>query len=113
MFDASLAAAWTIGRLVALQDQSFATSLYGWKRGQAQAVVDTVERQIIDDAFAGLIAAPAPTPEPAAQEPQAGGSGTGGRNRQPAATTPPPLNRRPRRRWRARLPQPCCTTRCG
>jgi hypothetical protein len=58
MFDASLAAAWTIGRLVALQDQSYATSLYGWKRGQAQAVVDAVERQIIDDAFAGLIAAP-------------------------------------------------------
>jgi hypothetical protein len=58
MFDASYAAAWTIGRLVALQDQSFATSLYRWKRGQAQAVVDAVERQIIDDAFAGLIAAP-------------------------------------------------------
>lgn len=60
MFDASLAAAWTIGRLVALQDLSYATSLYAWKKGQAQAVVDAVERQIIDDAFAGLIAAPAP-----------------------------------------------------
>jgi hypothetical protein len=59
MFDASLAAAWTIGRLVALQDQSFATSLYGWKRGQAQDVVDAAERQIIDDALGGLIAAPA------------------------------------------------------
>jgi hypothetical protein len=59
MFDASLAAAWTIGRLVALQDQSFATSLYSWKRGQAQDVVDAAERQIIDDALGGLIAAPA------------------------------------------------------
>ena len=58
MFDASLAAAWTIGRLIALQDQSFATSLYAWKRGQAQAVVDGIERQIIDDAFAGLTADP-------------------------------------------------------
>jgi hypothetical protein len=58
MFDASLAAAWTVGRLVALQDQSFATSLYGWKRGQAQAVVDAAERQIIDGALGGLIAAP-------------------------------------------------------
>lgn len=58
MFDASLAAAWTIGRLVALQDQSYATSLYAWKKGQAQAVVDAVERQIIDDSFAGLTAAP-------------------------------------------------------
>jgi hypothetical protein len=60
MFDVSLAAAWTIGRLVALQDQSYASSVYSWKKGQAQAVVDGVERQIIDDAFAGLIAAPAP-----------------------------------------------------
>jgi hypothetical protein len=60
MFDASLAAAWTIGRLVALQDQSYATSLYAWKKGQAQAVVDAVERQIIDDAFAGLTVPPAP-----------------------------------------------------
>jgi hypothetical protein len=60
MFDASLAAAWTIGRLVALQDQSYASSVYSWKRGRAQAVVDAVERQIIDDAFAGLIAAPPP-----------------------------------------------------
>jgi hypothetical protein len=59
VFDASLAAAWTIGRLLALQDQSYAASLYGWKKGQAQAVVDAVERKIIDDAFAGLIAAPA------------------------------------------------------
>jgi hypothetical protein len=58
MFDASLAAAWTIGRLVALQDQSFATSLYGWKRGKAQDVVDSAERQIIDDALGGLIATP-------------------------------------------------------
>lgn len=58
MFDASLAAAWTIGRLVALQDQSYAASLYAWKKGRAQAVVDGVERQIIDDSFAGLTAAP-------------------------------------------------------
>jgi hypothetical protein len=67
MFDASLAAAWTVGRLVALQDKSFATSLYAWKRGQAQAVVDAAERQIIDDALGGLIAAPAaPATAPAA-----------------------------------------------
>ncbi len=59
MLDASLAAAWTVGRLVALQDQSFATSLYAWKRGKAQDVVDAAERQIIDDALGGLIAAPA------------------------------------------------------
>ena len=61
MFDASIAAAWTIGRLVALQDQSYATSLYSWKKSQAQAVVDGVERQIVEDAFAGLIAVPPTT----------------------------------------------------
>jgi hypothetical protein len=67
MFDVSLAAAWTIGRLIGLQDQSYATSLYAWKRGQAQAVVDAVERQIIDDAFGGLTA-PSPPATPAATD---------------------------------------------
>jgi hypothetical protein len=69
MLDASLAAAWTVGRLVALQDQSFATSLYSWKRGQAQDVVDAAERQIIDDALGGLIAAPTAVPGAAAARP--------------------------------------------
>lgn len=72
MFDASLAAAWTIGRLVALQDQSYASSLYAWKKGLTRAVVDSVERTIIDEAFGGLLAAPAPAagtqpPPPAAR----------------------------------------------
>jgi hypothetical protein len=56
MFDASLAAAWTIGRLAALQDKSFAASLYAWKKGLAQAVVDKAERKIIDDVLGGLFA---------------------------------------------------------
>lgn len=47
LLDASLAAAWTIGRLVALQDRGFSTALYTWKRGLAQTVVDSAERQII------------------------------------------------------------------
>jgi hypothetical protein len=47
LFDASLAAAWTIGRLLALQDKSFATSLYQWKRGRYQDVVDRVERELL------------------------------------------------------------------
>jgi hypothetical protein len=55
LLDASLAAAWTIGRLIALQDQSFATSLYAWKKGLAQAVVDAVELEIIDNALGGLL----------------------------------------------------------
>jgi hypothetical protein len=56
MLDASLAAAWTIGRLVALQDSSFASSLYAWKQGLAQSVVDAAERQIIDDVLGALFA---------------------------------------------------------
>ncbi len=47
LFDASLAAAWTIGRLIALQDKGFSTALYAWKRGLGQTVVDTAERQIL------------------------------------------------------------------
>ena len=68
MFDASLAAAWTIGRLVALQDQSFSSSLYSWKKGLTQAVVDVVEATIVNEAFGGLLAAPA---APAAAAPAA------------------------------------------
>ncbi|HEY1701350.1 MAG TPA: hypothetical protein VGG75_16725 [Trebonia sp.] len=70
LFDASLAAAWTIGRLVALQDQSYASSLYAWKKGLTRAVVDSVERTIIDEAFGGLLSAPPPaagSPAPAAR----------------------------------------------
>ena len=44
MFDASLAAAWTIGRLVALQDQSYATLAVRMEEGADQTVVDSVER---------------------------------------------------------------------
>jgi len=56
MLDASLAAAWTIGRLIALQDQSYASTLYAWKKGLTQAVVDAVEREIIEEAFGGVLA---------------------------------------------------------
>ena len=60
MFDASLAAAWTIGRLAALQDKSFAGALYAWKKGLARAVVDDVERRIVAEALAGLLEEAAP-----------------------------------------------------
>ena len=36
MFDVSFAAAWELGRLLALQDKDFSTGLYQWKRQQAQ-----------------------------------------------------------------------------
>jgi hypothetical protein len=71
MFDASLAAAWTVGRLMALQDQSYASSLYAWKKELTQDAVDSVEAAIIQEAFGGLLAPPPAVPPPAAQAPPA------------------------------------------
>jgi len=47
LFDASLAAAWTVGRLIALQDKAFSAALYSWKRGLTQAMVSAAERDLI------------------------------------------------------------------
>ena len=40
MFDVSYAAAWELGRLLALQSKSFSTSLYHWKRTHARKLKD-------------------------------------------------------------------------
>jgi hypothetical protein len=56
MFDVSLAAAWTIGRLIALQDTSYASALYAWKRGLTVAAVDAVERKLIEEILGGVLA---------------------------------------------------------
>ena len=53
MLDATLAAAWTIGRLIALADKTYATALYDWKRGLTQQVLDGIERALIDELMAG------------------------------------------------------------
>jgi hypothetical protein len=45
MFDISYAAAWELGRLLALQSKSFSVSLYNWKRSHAQKIKDA-EQQI-------------------------------------------------------------------
>ena len=70
MFDTSLAAAWTIGRLAALQDQAFSQALYAWKQGLSRSVVEGVERELIAEAFAGLLG-PSPV-DPDRQQPKAG-----------------------------------------
>ena len=44
MFDVSYAAAWELGRLLALQDKDFSTSLYQWKRQYAQRVAQNQQR---------------------------------------------------------------------
>ena len=61
LLDTSLSAAWTIGRLVALQDKTFSASLYAWKKGLTRKVVNAAEQEIIDQIFSALFAA-APTP---------------------------------------------------
>jgi hypothetical protein len=49
MFDSSYAAAWTLGRQLALQDTGFSVALYEWKKGLTQQVVDTIENQILEE----------------------------------------------------------------
>lgn len=47
MLDTSYATAWTIGRLTALQDKTFSTALYNWKKGLSQQVVNAAEEEIL------------------------------------------------------------------
>jgi hypothetical protein len=70
LFDTSYAAAWTLGRLMALQDKAFSTALYAWKRGLQRQVVDAAEEAVLAALYAGAqrVAAPAAlavTPRPA------------------------------------------------
>ena len=44
MFDVSYAAAWELGRLLALQSKSFSTGLYQWKRLHAQQLAQDEQR---------------------------------------------------------------------
>jgi hypothetical protein len=44
MFDVSYAAAWELGRLLALQDKELSTGLYQWKRRQAQQRAQKLQR---------------------------------------------------------------------
>ena len=55
MLDASYAAAWTLGRQLALQNKAFSTALYEWKRGLAQDVINTIENQIIEERLKPLL----------------------------------------------------------
>ena len=48
MFDVSYAAAWELGRLLALHDRAYATALYRWKLRVAQDAALALEDEIID-----------------------------------------------------------------
>ncbi|WP_337041842.1 hypothetical protein [Emticicia sp. 17c] len=47
MFDVSFAAAWQLGRLLALQNGNFATALYNWKRANTQEAISAFEEEMI------------------------------------------------------------------
>ncbi|MFZ6708065.1 hypothetical protein [Undibacterium sp. TC9W] len=51
LLDTSYAAAWTIGRMVALQDTSFSTAYYTWKRDLEMQVQQSVEDQMLEQSL--------------------------------------------------------------
>lgn len=56
MLDTSYAAAWTLGRQLALQDSSFSVALYNWKRGVNQELVNNMEQSILEAQFSDVLA---------------------------------------------------------
>lgn len=55
IMDQSYGAAWTLGRLLALQDTGFSTALYEWKKGLTQQVVDGIEDEILRSTFEAVL----------------------------------------------------------
>ena len=55
MFDLSYSSAWTVGRMMALQDTSFSTSLYLWKKGLTQQAINSVEEDIMSQQFSVVL----------------------------------------------------------
>ncbi|GFM84757.1 hypothetical protein PSCICO_01560 [Pseudomonas cichorii] len=60
MFDVSYSAAWQLGRLLALQNSSFASALYRWKLGHTQQQLQAWENNDLDAALADLSSSGAP-----------------------------------------------------
>jgi hypothetical protein len=56
MLDVSLAAAWTLGRMLALDDTTFSTALYNWKQGLKRDTVTSAEARLIEQEFGELTA---------------------------------------------------------
>jgi hypothetical protein len=55
MFDISYAAAWQLGRLLALQNKHFAEALYNWKRGNIQETISSFEEFIIKETLQQIV----------------------------------------------------------
>jgi hypothetical protein len=61
IIDQSYGAAWTLGRLMAIQDPAFSTALYNWKTGLTQLVVDQIEDELLHEKFGRMLdAGPVP-----------------------------------------------------
>lgn len=54
IFDVSYACAWTLGRLMAVQDKAFATRLYGWKKHIQQKISRNMEEEHLMTLFADV-----------------------------------------------------------
>ncbi len=55
LFDISYSAAWTLGRLMALQSSTFSTRLYNWKKKLSQQVMNNIENAILEKQYRFLI----------------------------------------------------------
>jgi hypothetical protein len=55
MLDVSYAAAWTIGRMLALQDTSFATALYAWKHAVTSSALASIEDAMLSESYAEIL----------------------------------------------------------
>lgn len=55
MFDLSYSSAWTIGRMMAVQDTSFSSSLYLWKKGLTQKAINNIEEEIMSEKFSLIL----------------------------------------------------------
>lgn len=55
MFDVTYAAAWSLGRLLALRDNAFATALYRWKLAHARSAVAALETALLDETLGDFL----------------------------------------------------------
>lgn len=56
MLDTSYAAAWTLGRMLALQDKSFSTALYNWKKELEAAISRKTQEELMRQEFGSILA---------------------------------------------------------
>tara|TARA_R110002167_G_scaffold281830_2_gene487115 strand:+ start:1317 stop:2822 length:1506 start_codon:yes stop_codon:yes gene_type:complete len=56
LFDTSYAAAWQLGRLLALQDQSFSLALYQWKKQMTIQLISIIEDSVLKNTFSEILA---------------------------------------------------------